>query len=161
VTNRTSDRVLGPEDGEIMPWSVGTNRYMIDGKNTGGTISVVEHRVEPHGLPGPVHKHSREDEYSYVLEGRVAALFGDEEIAAEAGDLVFKPRGEWHTFWNPTDEPLRILEIIVPGGLEELFRTLSGGALDPEKLPDLAAEYGCEIDFARTMELVERHGLHM
>ena len=152
-------RVLGPEDGEILPWPVGSNRFIIDGKNTGGTIAVVEHRVAPHGLPGPVHRHTREDEYSYVLEGRVRALFGDQEIEAAAGDLVVKPRGEWHTFWNPADEPLRILEIIAPGGLEELFRQVSGGSLDPEALPALAAEFGCELDFQRTAQLIERHGL--
>jgi mannose-6-phosphate isomerase-like protein (cupin superfamily) len=154
-------RVMKPNDGEILPWAVGTNRFVLDGSSTQGTIAVVEHRVEPHALPGPVHKHSREDEYSYVLEGRVTALFGDTEVVAEAGDLVIKPRGEWHTFWNATDEPLRILELIVPGGLEELFRRLSGGALDPASLPALAAEFGCEIDFERTMQLIERHGLHM
>ena len=155
----TQPRVLGPRDGEISGWATVSNRFMIDGKTAGGRLSVVEHTLPPRALGGPVHLHTRDDEFSYVLEGRLAALFGDEEVVAEAGDLVFKPRGEWHTFWNPGDEPLRILEIITPSGLEDLFRQLGGGQLDPATLPALAAEYGCELDFQRTMAVVERHGL--
>ncbi|MDO8394809.1 MAG: hypothetical protein Q7T31_10545 [Dietzia sp.] len=54
-----------------------------------------------------------------------------------------------------------MLEIIVPGGLEALFRRLAepGGGYSPDTLPSLAAEYGAEIDFEATMPLVERHGL--
>lgn len=54
-----------------------------------------------------------------------------------------------------------MLEVIALGGLEELFRRLAepGGEYDPSTLPALAAEYGCEVDFERTMPLVERHGL--
>ena len=63
----------------------------------------------------PLHMHTREDEYSYVLEGRMGALLGDDVVYAEPGDFVFKPRDQWHTFWNAGDEPCRILEIIAPG----------------------------------------------
>ncbi len=109
-------------------------------------------------LAAPVHRHTREDEYSFVLEGRLGAMLGEEEVFAEAGTLVFKPRGQWHTFWNAGDTPVRLLEIISPGGLEQLFRRL-GEEYDPETVPALAAEYGCEVDFEATMPLVERHGL--
>ena len=108
-----------------------------------------------------MHRHSREDEYTYVLEGRVGALLGEEEIFAETGDLIFKPRDQWHTFWNAASSPARILEVISPGGPEALFREL--GLLesepDPETLASLAASYGCEIDFERTAPIMERHGL--
>ena len=158
----TGARVLGLHDGEIAgaPESR-TDRFMIDSKDTGGRLSVVEHTLPPHVLAGPLHHHSREDEYSYVLHGRLGALLGDQEVYAEAGDLVFKPRGQWHTFWNAGDLTARILEIISPGGLEELFRELAaaGGEYDPATLPVLAARYGCEVDFERTLPVVERHGL--
>ena len=118
-------RVLGPNEGEVAgaPESR-TDRFMIDGADTGGRLSVVEHILPPHVLAGPLHYHSREDEYSYMLEGRLGALLGDQEVYAQAGDLVFKPRGQWHTFWNPGDTPTRILELIIPAGLEDLFREL-------------------------------------
>lgn len=83
------------------------------------------------------------------------------EATATVGDVVVKPRGRWHTFWNAGDDELRVLEIIVPGGLEQMFRLLAepGGEYSPETLPALAAEYGAEVDFEATMPLVERHGL--
>ena len=57
-------------------------------------------------LVAPVHLHTREDEYSYVLEGRMGAQLGDDVVYAEPGDLVFKPRNQWHTFWNAGDTHL-------------------------------------------------------
>ena len=156
-------RVLGPTDGELAlaPDGVTADRFMIDGKDSGGGFALVEHRLAPHALAAPLHRHTREDEYSSVLEGRVGALLGDHEVVAEAGELVFKPRGQWHTFWNAGDVTARILEIISPGGLEELFRELAAadGEYDPATLPALAARYGCEVDFERTLPVVERHGL--
>ncbi len=134
---------------------------MIDGKDSGGGFSLVEHTLAPHVLAGPLHHHTREDEYSFVLEGSLAALLGEDEVIAERGDLVFKPRGQWHTFWNPGDTTTRILEIISPAGLEDLFRELGapGGEYDPSTLPALAARYGCAVDLERTLPLIERHRL--
>jgi mannose-6-phosphate isomerase-like protein (cupin superfamily) len=158
----TGTRVLGPTDGEVAgaPGSR-TDRFMIDSKDTGGRLSVVEHTLPPHVLAGPLHHHSREDEYSYVLEGRLGALLGDQEVFAGPGDLVFKPRGQWHTFWNPGDEPTRILELIAPAGLEDLFRELGapGVEKEPASLPALAARYGCQVDFEGTATILGQHGL--
>jgi mannose-6-phosphate isomerase-like protein (cupin superfamily) len=156
-------RVLGLHDGLIQrdTDAARTDRYMIDSEDADGRFSLVEHTLGPHVLAAPLHLHTREDEYSFVLEGRLGALLGDEEVIADAGTLVFKPRGQWHTFWNAGDTPVRLLEIISPGGLEKLFRKLGepGGEYDPETLPALAASYGCDVDFEHTMPIVERHGL--
>jgi len=162
-TGRTERaRVLGPQDGEIVgePDSA-TDRFMIGGRDSDGRFALVEHRLAPRVLAAPLHRHAKEDEYSYVLEGRVGALLGEEEVFAEAGDLIFKPRGQWHTFWNAGDIPARILEIISPAGLEELFREIGSlkTAPQPETVVALAARYGAEADFERTLPLVERHGL--
>lgn len=137
------------------------DRYVLDSGESNGLVAVVEHRLAPRVLAAPVHRHSREDEYSFVLEGRLGVFQDDEEVFAEPGELVLKPRGHWHTFWNAGPGPLRILELITPGGIEELFRRLAepGGEYDPETLPPLAAQYGGEVDFDRTMPLVERHSL--
>jgi mannose-6-phosphate isomerase-like protein (cupin superfamily) len=163
MTAPTGAHVLGSKDGEVAlaPDGFTGDRFMIDGKDSGGGFALVEHRLAPHVLAAPLHLHTREDEYSYVLQGRVGALLGDQEVVAEAGDLVFKPRRQWHTFWNAGDGPARILEIISPAGLEELFREFAaaGGELDPATLPALAACYGGEVDFERTLAVVQRHGL--
>ena len=114
-------------------------------------------------LAAPLHRHNREDEYSYVIQGRMGALLGDDVLEAGAGDLVFKPRGEWHTFWNAGDEPCRILEIISPAGFERFFAELVdlGGVAqaDPQILGELCARYELEMDPDSVPGLVERFGV--
>ena len=91
----------------------------------------------------------------------MGALLGEEEVFGEAGDLIFKPRRQWHTFWNAGDVPARILEIISPGGFEGAFREMHAleNELGPETMAAIAARYGVEVDFERTFPIVERHGL--
>ena len=142
----TTARIVGPRDGKAgFLGSIGV-RFMIDGDETAERFSLVEHPLGPRALAAPLHRHNREDEYSYVLEGRMGALLGDDVVKAGPGDLVHKPRGQWHTFWNAGDEPARILEIISPAGFERFFRELSdmGGAInaDPDELTALGARDG-------------------
>ena len=133
---------------------------MIDGAEAGDRVSLVEHPMSARALAAPLHRHTREDEYSYVLEGRMGALLGDEVLVAGPGDLVFKPRNQWHTFWNAGDEPTRILEIISPAGFERFFDELVdlGGVTqaEPQTLADLCARYELEMDPESVPGLVER-----
>src|SRR3954471_17730426 len=127
----TAARIIGPGDAtEGFLGSIGV-RFMIDGAEAGERFSLVEHSMSPRALAAPLHLPTREDEDSYVLEGRMGALLGDEVVEAGPGDLVFKPRNQWHSFWNASDEPTRILEIISPAGFEGFFQELSdlGGAI--------------------------------
>src|SRR6476660_4137554 len=137
-------RTLGPTEGRKgFLGSIGV-RFMIDGSTTNELVSLVEHPMAPRALAAPLHRHSREDEYSYVLEGRMGALLGDEVLEAGPGDLVFKPRGEWHTFWNAGDEPCRILEIIAPAGFERVLGErvdLGGIAAEPAAVGELCQRY--------------------
>ena len=155
--------VLGPTDGE-QGWLGGIGvRLMAETGETGGGFSLVEHPMPARSLAAPLHRHSREDEYSYVLEGRLGADLGGEVLYGEVGDLVFKPRGQWHTFWNAGDEPARILEIISPAGFEQFFDKLVdlGGVTkaDPQVLGELCAQYELEMDPESVPGLVERFGL--
>jgi mannose-6-phosphate isomerase-like protein (cupin superfamily) len=157
-------RVVGPTDGRSGSLgSIGV-RFMIDGDEAGGGFSLVEHPMPPRALAAPLHRHNREDEYSYVLEGRMGALLGDDVLEAGPGDLVFKPRGQWHTFWNAGEEPARILEIISPAGFERFFGEmveLSEGGGGSETLPELCARYELEMDLESLPGLLERFGLRM
>jgi len=136
---------------------------MIDGSESGGGFSLVEHPMSARALAAPLHRHSREDEYSYITQGRVGALLGDEVVVGGPGDLIFKPRNQWHTFWNAGDEPARILEIISPAGFEKFFAELDdlGGVThaEPQVLMSLFARYGLELEPQSIPELVQRFGL--
>ena len=156
-------RKLGPGDGKAVDLgSVGV-RFMAWMEETGGAFSLVEHPIPPRTLVAPLHRHSREDEYSYVLEGRMGALLGDDVVYAEVGDLVFKPRDQWHTFWNAGDEPARILEIISPAGFERYFEEIvditAQGPIDPARFPELAARYGLEGDLESIPRLCAEYDL--
>lgn len=155
--------VLGPTEGEAVNLLALGVRFMIDGEATGGRFSLVEHPLPPRALGAPVHTHKNEDEYSYVLEGRIGVQLGDEVLEAGPGDLVFKPRGIAHAFWNAGDEPARLLEIISPAGFENYFREMAPLLAAPERdeaaLGEVVGRYELDIDFTTIPVLIERHGL--
>ncbi len=163
MSTTTTATIIGPGDGRAGSLGGIGVRFMIDGDVTAQGFSLVEHPMGPRALAAPLHRHAHEDEYSYVLEGRMGALLGDEHVEAGPGDLVFKPRNQWHTFWNAGDEPCRILEIIAPAGFERFFAELvdMGGAVeaDPAALAELSARYGLEMDPSSIPDLIQRFGL--
>ena len=156
-------KVVGPQDGKAGFLGTIGVRFMIEGEEAGERFSLVEHPMSPRALAAPLHRHTREDEYSYVLEGQVGALLGDDVVVGGPGDLIFKPRNQWHTFWNAGEEPACILEIISPAGFERFFAELIelGGVtkVDPQALADLSARYELELDPDSIPGLVERFDL--
>ncbi|QDZ01362.1 cupin domain-containing protein [Nitratireductor mangrovi] len=158
---RMATPVLGPKHGESFDLGSLGARYLLTGAASGGRVSVLEHWVPPRTLAAPLHRHSREDEYSFVLSGRMGAQLGDRTLEAGPGDFVFKPRGEWHTFWNPGEEECRLLELISPAGFEEMFREIAG---DPEAMAGEAAEaldakYGLEVSYESIARFCSEHRL--
>ena len=156
-------KVVGPSDGKAgFLGSIGV-RFLLGGDESGGGVALVEHPMSARALAAPLHKHSLEDEYSFILTGRVGALLGDEVLGGGPGDLIFKPRNQWHTFWNAGDEPARILEVISPAGFENFFKELvdMGGVTQapPEKMADLLGRYQLEMDPDSVPGLIERFSL--
>jgi hypothetical protein len=50
------------------------DRYLIESADSGGLVDLLEQILPPRALAAPVHRHSREDEYSVVLEGRLGVF---------------------------------------------------------------------------------------
>ena len=160
-------RIIRPREGKFVDLgSVGV-RFMVHGHESGGTFSLVEHPIPPKTLVAPLHLHEREDEYSYVLEGRMGAQLGDDVVYAEAGDLVFKPRNQWHTFWNAGDGICRVLEIISPAGFERFFEQLAeriaqaqaGSVAAAPDVAALASGFGHYFQPESVQRLCRAHGL--
>ena len=158
-------KTLGAAEGTT-DWVGGFGiRHMIPGSDSNGGFSLVEHPLKPRVLAAPMHRHSREDEYSYILRGRVGASLGGEIVFGGPGDLIHKPRHQWHTFWNAGDEDASLLEIISPAGFAKYFEELAalvaagGGRPDPARIAPLAARYGLELDPSTIPGLCAEHGL--
>ena len=164
-TGADNAKVLAPTDGEaVFLGSIGV-RFLIEGSEAGERFAFLEHPMSARALAAPLHRHTCEDEYSFVLEGRMGALLGEDVVEAGPGELVFKPRNQWHTFWNARDEPCRVLEIISPAGFERYFRDLAalGGPLKatPEQFAELVQRYGFESRPETIPELLQRFQLRM
>ncbi|HVX30478.1 MAG TPA: cupin domain-containing protein [Nitrolancea sp.] len=155
---------LAQDEGELV-WLLALGvRFMIRGDRTDGQFSLVEHPLPARALGAPLHTHTLEDEYSYILEGQIGVQIGDTEQVAGPGTLVFKPRGIPHAFWNAGDTPARLLEIISPAGFERYFDEAAAvfaadGPPDFAKVAEIAARYQMDIDFASVPLLAEKHGL--
>jgi mannose-6-phosphate isomerase-like protein (cupin superfamily) len=137
--------------------------WKIEGAESSERFSVVHHPLAPRALAAPLHRHTREDEYSYVLSGTLGALLGEDVVTASPGTWVFKPRNQWHTFWNAGDTPCEIIEIISPAGFENFFRELAEvyatGEPDLTAFAELCERYALEMDPASVPGLCERFGL--
>jgi quercetin dioxygenase-like cupin family protein len=122
--------------------------FKLDSADTGGDVSIVEHPF-PVGSIVPPHLHTREDEFSFVLEGEIGFRSEDREAVLGAGGYITKPRGEVHTMWNAGKAPARMIEVISPGGFEGFFRELSdligSGEMSFDKLSAIADCYGLQM----------------
>jgi quercetin dioxygenase-like cupin family protein len=98
--------------------------FKLSSKTNGGEVSIVEHPFEV-GFITAAHRHTREDEHSFVLSGEIGFRSDDSEVVLGPGGYITKPRGQMHAMWNAGTEPGRIVEIITPGGFENYFRELS------------------------------------
>ena len=140
------------------------NRYVLSGEESEGRFALIEHTIPPRTLAAPTHVHEHEDEYSFVLAGRMGAQIGDEVVEAGPGELFRKPRGIPHAFWNPGDEETRVLELISPAGFERYFAELApllsvDGERDFAAMAALQERYALTMDFESIEPLMRRHDL--
>jgi quercetin dioxygenase-like cupin family protein len=161
----TQRSVIAREEGERVSLGGADVIFKIEAETTGGAFSICETTAEP-GRLIPPHLHETEDEYSYVIEGRIGVLIGEDEHLVEAGSWVVKPRGIPHTYWNAGPHPARLIEIIAPSGFEGFFRDLSrlltgDDPPDIAAITDTAARYHHHFHPELEQPLIERHGLRL
>ena len=157
-------QTISPDQGERADFPNLGTRYLLREKDTDGQFALIEHSIPPRSLAAPTHVHQREDEYSYVLAGRVGVQVGDEVTEAGPGELVVKPRGVPHAFWNPGDEEARLLELIAPPSFASYFVEMApilsaGGPPDTERLRAIQEKYELSMDPESRGRLMEEHGL--
>lgn len=159
MTEARKARMVTPQDTKSFDFGGLGVQWKVEGADTEQRFSIVHHPMAPRALAAPLHYHHNEDELSYVLKGRLGALLGDEVVTAEAGSWVFKPRHQWHTFWNAGDTECEIIEIISPAGFENFFREIAASWGDLQKFAEINQKYSLEMDFESVPGLCERFGL--
>jgi quercetin dioxygenase-like cupin family protein len=161
----TALHTISRDDGEQVSLGGLDIIFKLTSDQTGGALAICEITVEP-GRLIPAHLHDTEDEFSYVIDGRIGVLIGGDEFTADAGCWVSKPRGIPHTFWNPGPSHARMIEIITPAGFENFFREISGifsaaGPPDVERLTTTAARYHHHFRPDLEQPLLAKHNLRV
>lgn len=138
-------------------------QFKLWGEDTGGAVSIVEHPFEVGALVPP-HIHTKEDEYSIVLEGEIGFRSEDKEVVLGAGGYITKPRGMLHAMWNAGSVPARMIEVISPAGFEHFFREFAdmtaAGQFDFSEVAQLAQSYGLQFAEAEWLpDIIARYGL--
>jgi quercetin dioxygenase-like cupin family protein len=161
----TVPRTISRDDGEQVPLGGLDIIFKITSDQTGGALAICETAVEP-GRLIPAHLHDTEDEFTYVIDGRIGVLVGEEEFTADVGSWVVKPRGIAHTLWNPGPDQARTIELITPAGFENFFREISeifsaDGPPDIERLTTTAARYHHHFRPDLEQPLMAKHNLRV
>ena len=145
----TEVSIVGPDGGEAIPLGPTVMRIMEDGRHTGHRIGIGELTVAPHTQGPPQHRHAAHDEGFYVVSGTARFTVGDQTYDAPAGTLAMIPPGAPHTFANPGDEPLVMLNTFTPDLYVQYFRDLramieAGEAFTPESTVNVMRRYETE-----------------
>ena len=132
------------------------NSILASKDDTEGRYSVVEVKIFPNGGPMP-HIQTREHEGFYILQGEVTFTVERKEIIAQSGTFVNIPPNVIHSFKNKTNQLAKMLVILAPGGLENLFVEVGEEVSDPtippapmsaekiKKFIDISSNYGVKI----------------
>jgi len=145
----TKASITGPGGGDVIQLGPTTMRILEDGSTTGHRLGIGEITVAPHSDGPPQHRHARHDEGFYVVSGTARFTVGAESYDAPAGSLAMIPPGAPHTFANPGDEPLVLLNTFTPDLYVQYFRDLRamierGGPLTPETTQQVMSRYATE-----------------
>ncbi len=137
-----------PRDGERLNVVGEQIRILADSKVTDGKYVVFEEISPPGGGP-PLHRHDRDDEFFFVVDGAVKFQIDGRESALSAGGAAHVQSGSIHTFANVGSRPSRMIIVCCPGGIEEAFREADelarSGAATPEKLAAVFHQVGIEF----------------
>jgi mannose-6-phosphate isomerase-like protein (cupin superfamily) len=141
--------VTGPDGGELLDLGRVVIRILEDGSHTGHRLGMAEIIVPPRTEGPPQHRHARHDEGFYVVSGTARFTVGDTVHTAGAGTLVMVPPGAPHTFANPGDVPLVMLNTFTPDLYVQYFRDVraamaENGPLTPEATIEVMRRYATE-----------------
>jgi mannose-6-phosphate isomerase-like protein (cupin superfamily) len=132
----TADPVLHPvaagEDRLGPPHTLGYSSiaFKVLTADTGGNLFVIEHMHLAPGGP-PLHLHLEQDEWFYVMEGKMAFFVGGKHLELSPGESVLGPRRVPHAFSSIAAQSRMLIAFTPADKMEQFF-------LDAEASPKLA-----------------------
>ncbi|TKA09712.1 cupin domain-containing protein [Actinacidiphila oryziradicis] len=143
--------VVAPDGGELVELGPARVRILEDGGTTAHRLGIGEITLAPHSEGPPQHRHAQHDEGFYVVSGAARFTVGQTVYEAPKGTLVMIPPGAPHTFANPGDEPVVLLNTFTPDLYVQYFRDLRDTlASSHEMTADATVE--------ATVEVMSRYG---
>ncbi|HVE41463.1 MAG TPA: cupin domain-containing protein [Planctomycetota bacterium] len=145
--DRTASQTYGSADAaDLITLGQIQIRYLRDGARD-GQMGAFEMLVPPGSNVPPPHSHAHNEEYLYVLEGKLRYTVNTELKDLGVGESAFTPKGAVHGFSNPFSEPCRALIVMSPDVGAQYFRDIAavlgaGGPPDRAKIVQVMARYG-------------------
>jgi mannose-6-phosphate isomerase-like protein (cupin superfamily) len=142
--------IVGTGGGEVIDLGTARIRILESGATTAHRLGLAEITIPPHTAGPPQHRHAQHDEGFYVISGTARFTVGDTSHDASPGTLVMVPPGAPHTFANPGDQPLVMLNTFTPDLYVQYFRDLrdmiSGGRpMTPDSVAAAMGRYATEV----------------
>jgi quercetin dioxygenase-like cupin family protein len=125
--------VLGPGESVTDDPDVKAGR-----RSSGGAFTVIESRTR---RGAPLHRHAREDEAMYVLDGSIWARCGESRFEVGPRSFVFLPRGVPHE-WDVVGEEAVVLILTAPAGLEAFLHDFHDAGDDRQ---EVAKRHGIDL----------------
>ena len=136
----TNVSIVGPDGGEVIELGPARVRILEDGAATAHRLGIAEVVLAPHSDGPPQHRHAKHDEGFYVVSGTARFTVGTAVHDAPAGTLVMVPPGVPHTFANPGDQPVVMINTFSPDLYVQYFRDLRGAMADGTPPAEAAAD---------------------
>lgn len=141
-------------------WAMGSLfEHLVSAEQTGGTLAM-SLVTQPPGIATPLHRHTREAEALFVLDGLIEYRAGDGTFELVAGSFLYLPLGMPHAFRIRGDAPARFVALTAPGGLMGLYDEV-GAPAAAMHVPGDGEGRSMAEEIARWNEVAPRYGLEV
>jgi oxalate decarboxylase/phosphoglucose isomerase-like protein (cupin superfamily) len=112
--------LVNPADVTTMSFDWGSIKWFVTPSSVEGAGSTLGEVIVNPGEGHARHHHPNAEEIIYVISGEATQMVDDgEPFPIREGDAVHFPKGVWHSTYNTTWRPLRLIVTYTPGGEEK------------------------------------------
>jgi quercetin dioxygenase-like cupin family protein len=140
-------------------WAMGSLfEHLLEAGDGDGRLGVAL-VTQPPGIATPLHRHSKEAEVFYLLEGRMSYRAGDEDFELYDGCFIYLPQNLPHAFRIRGDKPAKMLALTTPAGVLHLYDEVGLPAAEM-RLPGDDGQPP-EVEIPKWGEVGPRYGLEV